>query len=233
MATKKTDYGKVDSEEDSSGQDENQGGCIQCLVNCPGKCAHFSYHKNDDGQSLFCLLSPTLWCQMTTFLVCLWVISGLFWLLMFYFTVTWPTRSLYAFLISCVLFTALFGVLMATNEEERDDELNTMCCSVEEFKAHIGPQLKGTGFKWENFGDAWHVVHKSPIYEETVSSSPEERLKEVCMLLHYTNTVPVATANLPTRRGSIKPGKSQGKEPASAYSGVEEKQETTDVTIHQ
>lgn len=231
MATKKSNYDKVDS--GPSKDDDSRGGCIGCLTSCPGKCMHVTYHKDEHGVGLCCLMSATLWCQMSIFLICLWILSGLFWLLMFYFTVTWPTKSLYAFLISCILFTALFGVLMALDKEEDEFPHEKMGCTPQELRAHIGPQLTGE-MNWKNFGDTWHIVHKAPIYEENPNASQEERLQETCILLHYTNTIPCLTANLPQNRGSkIKAStyvKPSSEPPPPAF---EEKQESTDVTIHQ
>jgi len=174
-------------------------------------------------------MSSTLWCQMTTFLICLWLISTLFWVLMFYFASTWPTKALFAFLIACVIFSALFGVLMATDKGE-DDTLERMGCTLEELKSHISPQLSDE-MDWSNFGDTWHIVQKTPIFEENLNASPDERLKDVCVLLHYTNTMPMRTENLPTNRGSIRTSFKQS--PRVSNDGKLEEKIDNDVTIHQ
>lgn len=173
-------------ENSSSSSDLDKGdnpGCIAKCIACPGKFCHFLYH---DG--FFCLLSPLTWCQLMTFLICLWTVSGLFWWLMFYFVVEWPSRSLWAFLVCWGLFTALFVVLMAMDID--DDKEDGLGCTEKELKDHIS-RLMNPKMDWDTFGYKWHIVPRTELHEDNPSAEVADRIRQVCQRMHYTNTIPV------------------------------------------
>lgn len=168
------------------------------MIACPGKFSHFLCHKSK-GQTWFCLLTPTTWCQLSFFLVGLWVLSGLFWWGMFELVVWEPVRSLYAFLICWVAFTALFAVLMCMKLDE-DEDSRYLGCSEEEIKTHISALMK-PGMHWEDYGYKWHIVQKMPLHEDNPSADVNDRIRQVCQRMHYTNTVPCFADDL--ERGSV------------------------------
>jgi len=124
---------------------------------------------------------------MSTFLICLWLISGLFWYMCFEIASAWPTKSLYAFLISFLLFAALFAVLMATNDDDEGDD--SLGCTVQEIKAHID-RLKDERMEWSDFGTRWHIVHRLPLKTDNPNETAEEALADLCKRFHYTNSEP-------------------------------------------
>jgi hypothetical protein len=187
-------YDTVENLEDQ----EKKPTCGEKLTNCKNGCSHFLFHTDDEGINFCCLLTFLNWFQIIVFLVCLWIISGLFWVLMFYFVNLWPMDALWAFLICWVLFCMLFAVLMALNMNQ-DEDRKTMGCSEEELKGHIDLQLQ-SGMTWDNFGSTWHIVHKIELADDNPSAEVSDRIKQVCMRMHYSNTVPVFASQL--ERGS-------------------------------
>lgn len=183
---------------DSDDFDPKEPTCCDKLSACPGKFSHFLCHR-DKGQQWCCLLTPTTWCQLTFFLISLWIISGLFWWGMFELVVWKPTQSLWAFLVCWGLFTALFAVLMSMKLDE-DDDSKALGCTEAELKEHIGA-LMTTGMHWEDYGYKWHIVQKMPLHEDNPSAELNDRIRQVCQRMHYTNTVPVFADEL--QRGSV------------------------------
>jgi len=227
MASKEYDQvGTEDGDVEARGNVGCMAKCCECIKTCPGKFCHFLCHHGEEGSLFVCLLTPGHWCQIITFLVTLWIISGLFWYLMFFFVVTWPVEALYAFLVACGLFTALFGVLMATDKDEDDTKLS-MGCSVAELKAHIGKTM-ASDMSWDTFGDNWHIVHKMEIYEDNPSDTAEHRITALCARLHYTNTEPVWAKDM--HRGSMMRHSSAPLMSSAPH--IEEKTEKV-VTLHQ
>lgn len=188
---------------------------------CPGRMSHFCYHveamENDSRVSLCCGLTFWNWGQILVFLGTLYVISILFWWLMFYFVSEWPMDSLWAFLICFGAFCGLFIVLMLFNMEQ-DEISKTQGCTEKQLQEHIGSQLE-SGMSWDDFGFKWHIGHKIPVYEDNPSVDINERIKQVCERLHYKNTKPIFASEL--RKASVR----------SRASGYEEKKVA--VVVHQ
>lgn len=183
------------SEADLNASSE-QSTCGKCMA-CPGFFANFLYH---DG--LFCSLSPSIWCQLWTFLISLWIVSGLFWYLMWYFVVIWPVKALWAFLVCWGLFTALFVVLMALDIDDSDD-IDNLGCTEKELQDHI-TGLMDSNMTWDTFGSKWHIIHKTELHEDNPSAELNARVVQVCQRMHYTNTMPVWSNEL-TRGSFTKP----------------------------
>lgn len=203
--------------------------CVNCCIEFPGKCAHFMVHSDPhEGKTYFCLLTLGHWCQIMTFLVSLWIISGLFWYLMFWFVSIEPLKALWAFLIACGLFTLLFVVLMLTDKEE-DETGISMGCSVKELKSHIGKNMHPE-MSWDEYGTTWKIVHKIELYDDNISDTPEHRLQALCARLHYTNTECIFYDDFTSRQKGIK-SPPRPSAPTSG-SGFEEKDEKV-VTLHQ
>jgi len=173
---------------------KDEPSCCDKLTACPGNFSHFLYH---DG--FFCLLRPLLWCQLTTFLVCLWLVSGLFWYLMWFFVIEWPTKALWAFLVCWGLFTALFAVLMALDIDDGLD-FDGLGCTEKELKDHI-TRLMEPKMTWDTFGYKWHIVQRIPLHEDNPSAELADRIKQVCQRMHYSNTIPVWADEI--ARGSV------------------------------
>jgi len=170
-------------------------------------------------------LTPTTWCQLITFLVSLWVISGLFWWAMFELVLWKPTRALWAFLVCWVLFTLLFAVLMSLKLDDDDDE--ALGCTEDELKNHISSLLV-SGMKWDDYGYKWHIVARMPLHEDNPSAELSDRLRQVCQRMHYTNTMPVFADEL--ERGSVL---KQKRPDEKGYEHKEEVEEEVTVTVQQ
>lgn len=229
-----SNYDSVDTED---GVPAKKPGCcasfLKCLVECPGKCVHFTVHTNpDDRKTYCCLLTPGHWCQIIAFLVSLWIVSGLFWYLMFFLVQAEPMKALYGFLIACGLFTLLFVVLILTNKEEDDTNLS-LGCTVMELKNHIGKQMDPE-MSWDTYGTTWKIVHKIPIHEDNASDTSAARIEALCARLHYTNTECVWMADFKRLQNGAS-GSSYAPPASSPQptfdNGFEEK--TTVVTLHQ
>jgi len=162
--------------------------CVNRIVGCPCWTARFLWHTGDDNLGYCCLLRPLLWVQLTVFLVCVWLISGAFWLMCYYFTLTWPMKSLYAYLVVFGLFVLLFIFLMATDKQEDVD--GAMGCSKKQLMEHIDGQ-KDQGMDWAQYGTQWHIVHRLPLKEDNANLSQDERMMQICRRIHYTNLEPV------------------------------------------
>jgi len=165
------------------------------LVSCCNYLRKSAWHRREaDGSLLVCWLTGRDWCDYTIFLGALWVITGLFFWMCLAILEATPIKGLWSFLVAFALFVALFGVLIATVEKE--DPYVDYGCRPEELKAHLGKQMT-EAMTWDNFGTAWHVKHRTPVWESNPSVTAVEALEHVCQSLHYTNTVPVLTYNLP------------------------------------
>jgi len=165
--------------------------CCECITTCPGKCCHATWHKDDAGQGWICFMTPLQLCQVTTFLVCLWLFSILFFYIMFVLTDSFKLDALYGYLIAFILFTLLFVVLIATDKgEEGDFSTGATACKPKHFRAHIESQWKD-GMTWDNFGIEWHLEHMIALKDPNAGSQqPDERVQMACQRLHYTNSVP-------------------------------------------
>jgi len=208
------------SDADLLGEESEQSCCTSCLA-CPGKFAHFLYH---DG--FCCLLTPLTWCQLSTFLICLWIVSGLFWYLMFYLVVIWPTKALWAFLVCWGLFTALFVVLMAMDIDDSDD-IENLGCTEKELKDHITRLMK-SDMSWDTFGSTWHIVHRTGLHEDNPSNELADRINQVCQRMHYSNTIPVWADEL--TRGSVTKPKNYVSPPPAVEGVVQNILPTTTIT---
>lgn len=135
-------------------------------------------------------------CQVTTFLICLWLFSILFFFIMFTLTDNFKLDALYGYLIAFILFTLLFVILIATDQGEQGDfSEGAQACKPKHLKNHIEAQWQD-GMTWENFGVDWHLEHMIALKDPNAgSNSPEERISMACQRLHYTNTVPTWDAN--------------------------------------
>lgn len=202
--------------------------CAKCVTECPGKCAYFMVHTNpEDRRTYFCHLTLGHWCQIITFLVSLWIVSGLFWVLMFWFVQKEPMQALWAFLIACGLFTALFVVLMLTDKGDDDEHVN-MGCTVAELKTHIEKQMDPE-MSWDTYGINWKIIHKQPIHEDNLSDTAEHRIQALCARLHYTNTECIWLSEFNNlQKGSPS---APAKTTTSTSGGYEEKEKV--VTLHQ
>jgi len=78
-------------------------------------------------------------------------------------------------------------VYSALKNNKELSSLEYLCCSIDEFKAHIQQQFL-EGMSWENYGE-WHIDHKKPIRYKERGELPD--ICEVKKRLHYTNTQPL------------------------------------------
>lgn len=230
-----SNYESVDLENDRPYEEEEKltcgKKCVKCLVECPGKCMYFMVHTNpEDRRIYFCHLTLGHWCQIITFLVSLWIISGLFWVLMFWFVQKEPMQALWGFLIACGLFTALFVVLMAIDKGDDDGKGLSMGCSVEALKSHIEKQMDPE-MSWDTYGTTWKIIHKQAIHEDNPSDTAEHRIEALCARLHYTNTECIWLYDFQKmQRGSTVAASS---EPVKSTSSAFDEKDVKVVTMHQ
>jgi len=81
---------------------------------------------HEEGQLKVCGSTPCNWVYISLALIALWIISGLFWWLMFEAVVLYDVQMLWAFLGAWLAFMALWGCLLYAGsveharKEERD-----------------------------------------------------------------------------------------------------------------